>query len=320
LPRELAGLKPRYSYGSQKRYELAFETDLDKVAYTLAGDATGKPSKSHQKYRDWLESNGLDPAEIAEYGARVVKPSIKEMAASSTATSGTLQVRNQGFGGADFAAELPNLEGWRNVETGVGGTVGEGYTGVSRITEREANELARVAFRISGITDFRLVDRIPIVYGETQARAYGDMSLVGQQAEIAGLYAPNALPGERFNKLAAYDMIQVAMSAYGNTVSFTKALSVTYHESFHRLQRWFLTDAEQGVLARSEKAIRELAALNAESLGNTRNAARFRDGTISLKKPPPKRLLGLPGGSSFPKKSAAYLPRSRSWLIKQSTG
>jgi hypothetical protein len=302
LPRELAALKPRYSYGSQKRYELAFETDLDKVAYTLAGDATGKPSKSHQKYRDWLESNGLDPAEIAEYGARVVKPSIKEMAASSTATSGTLQVRNQGFGGADFQAELPNLEGWRNVETGVGGTVGEGYTGVSRITEREANELARVAFRISGITDFRLVDRIPIVYRETQARAYGDMSLVGQQAEIAGLYAPNALPGERFNKMAAYDMIQVAMSAYGNTVSFTKALSVTYHESFHRLQRWFLTDAEQGVLARSEKAIRELAALNAESLGNTRNAARFRDGTISLKEATAEAFAGFARGLQLPEK------------------
>jgi hypothetical protein len=299
LPRELAGLKPRYSYG-QKRFELTFETDLDRVAYTLAGDATGKPSKSHQKYRDWLESNGLDPAEIAEYGARVVKPSIKEMAA--TAEPGTLQVRNQGFGGADFSAELPNLEGWRNVETGVGGTVGEGYTGVSRITEREANELARVAFRISGITDFRLVDRIPIVYGETQARAYGDMSLVGQQAEIAGLYAPNALPGERFNKLAAYDMIQVAMSAYGNTVSFTKALSVTYHESFHRLQRWFLTDAEQGVLARSEKAIRELAALNAESLGNTRNAARFRDGTISLKEATAEAFAGFARGLQLPEK------------------
>jgi hypothetical protein len=30
-----------------------------------------------------------------------------------------VQVRNQGFGGADFSAELRNVEGWRNVETGV---------------------------------------------------------------------------------------------------------------------------------------------------------------------------------------------------------
>ena len=313
LPRELAGLKPRYSYGSQKRYELAFETDLDKVAYTLAGDATGKPSKSHQKYRDWLESNGLDPAEVASYGARVVKPSIKEMAASSTATSGTLQVRNQGFGGADFAAELPNLEGWRNVETGSGGTVGEGYTGASRITEREANELARIAFNISGVTDFEVVNRIKEVYGPAQAAAYGDMSLVGQKVELAGSYGPGPL----FGGSMADDQIRVAMSAYGVTKSFTQMLSTTYHESFHRLQRWFLTAAEQGVLARSEKAIRELAALNAESLGNPRNAARFRDGTINLKEATAEAFAGFARGLQLPEKVGGIFTKIKE-LIDQS--
>ena len=298
LPRELAGLKPRYSYGQNKRFELEFETDLDKVAYTLAGDATGKPSKSHQKYRDWLESNGLDPAEVASYGARVVKPSIKEMAASSTATSGTLQVRSQGFGGAEFSAELPNLEGWRNVETGVGGTVGEGYTGVTRITEREANELARIAFNVSGVTDFQIVERIQKVYGPAQAKAYGDMSLVGQSTELGGLYAP----GTVFGGDMANDQIQVAMSAYGVTKSFTQMLSTTYHESFHRLQRWFLTDAEQGVLARSEKAIRELAALNAESLGMANKAARFRDGTINLREATAEAFAGFARGLQLPEK------------------
>jgi hypothetical protein len=312
LPRELAGLKPRYSYGSQKRYELAFETDLDKVAYTLAGDATGKPSKSHQKYRDWLESNGLDPAEIAEYGARVVKPSIKEMAASSTATSGTLQVRNQGFGGADFSAELPNLEGWRNVETGVGGTVGEGYTGVSRITEREANELARVAYEISGVTDFEVVRRIEEVYGPAQAKAYGDMSLVGRSADLAGLYAP----GTRFGGSMADDQIRVAMSAYGETKSFAQMLSTTYHESFHRLQRWFLTDAEQGVLARSEKAIRELAALNAESFGMASKAAKFRDGTINLKETTAEAFAGFARGLQLPEKAGGVFTKIKE-LIDQ---
>ena len=298
LPRELAGLKPRYSYGQNKRFELAFETDLDKVAYTLAGDATGKPSKSHQKYRDWLESNGLDPAEVASYGARVVKPSIKEMAASSTATSGTLQVRNQGFGGAEFSAELPNLENWRNVETGVGGTVGEGYTGATRITEREANELARIAFNVSGVTDFQILERIQFVYGPAQAKAYGDMSLEGQGTELAGLYRP----GTVFGGDMANDQIQVAMSAYGVTKSFTQMLSTTYHESFHRLQRWFLTDAEQGVLARSEKAIRELAALNAETLYMASKAARFRDGTMNLKEATAEAFAGFARGLRLPEK------------------
>jgi len=285
LPRELAGLKPRYSYG-QKRFELAFETDLDRVAYTLAGDATGKPSKSHQKYRDWLESNGLDPAEVAAYGARVVKPSIKEMAA--TAEPGTLQVRNQGFGGAEFSAELPSLKGWQNVETGTGGTIGEGYTGVNRITERQANELARIAYEVSGVMDFEILNRIEVVYGKKQAREYGDMGLVGKTAELGGIY--------KYGKRMADDAIQVAMSAYGRTLSYSRMLSNTYHESFHRLQQWFLTDKEQAVLARGEKAIRELAASNAEAFGNLQAAAKFRNGTTGIREAVAEAFAGYMRG------------------------
>jgi hypothetical protein len=271
LPRELADLKPRYSYG-QKKFELAFETDLDRVAYTLAGDATGKPSKSHQKYRDWLESNGLDPAEVAAYGAQVVKPSIKDMAA--TAAPGTLQVQNQGFGGADFSAELPNLKGWQSVETTTGGTVGEGFTGATRITEREANELARIAFQITGVTDFRIQERIEATYGPRQARAYGDMSLVGQKAEIAGSY--------RHGKAMADDTITVAMTAYGVPKSFTQMLTTTYHESMHRLMEWFFASAEKLVLARSEKGLREMAALLMEDSLLPGKARAYRDGTIKM--------------------------------------
>ena len=285
LPRELAGLKPRYSYG-QKKFELAFETDLDRVAYTLAGDATGKPSKSHQKYRDWLESNGLDPAEVAAYGARVVKPSIKDMAA--TAAPGTLQVRNQGFGGAEFSAELPSLKGWQNVETGTGGTIGEGYTGVNRITERQANELARIAYEVSGVTDFEILNRIEVVYGKKQAREYGDMGLVGKTAELGGIY--------KYGKRMAGDAIQVAMSAYGRTLSYSRMLSNTYHESFHRLQQWFLTDKEQAVLARGEKAIRELAASNAEAFGNLQAAAKFRNGTTGIREAVAEAFAGYMRG------------------------
>jgi hypothetical protein len=289
LPRELAGLKPRYGYG-QKKFELAFETDLDRVAYTLAGDATGKPSKSHQKYRDWLESNGLDPAEVAAYGARVVKPSIKGMAA--TAAPGTLQVRNQGFGGASFSAELPNLKGWQSVEGGTGGTIGEGYTGVNRITEREASELARIAFQITGVTDFEIQKRIEVTYGEKQAREYGDMSLVGKKAEIAGSY--------KHGKRMADDTITVAMSAYGRNLSFTRMLSTTYHESMHRLMQWFFTSAENLVLSRSGKDLREMAALTAESFGQTSKAAKYRDGTITMHEVVPDAFAAFMRGMTLP--------------------
>ena len=289
LPRELAGLKPRYSYG-EKRFQLTFETDIDRVAYTLAGDATGKKSAAHQKYRDWLTSKGLNPAEVATYGARVVKPSIKEMAA--TAEPGMLQVRNQGFGGADFSAELPGLSGWTSVETGVGGTVGEGYTGATRITEQEASELARIAYRITGITDFEIQSRIEATYTEKQARAYGDMSLVGKAVELNGSY--------KYGKRMADDTITVAMSAYGRNLSFTQALSTTYHESMHRLMRWFFTSKESLVLSRSEKSLREMAALTAESFGRAGKATKYRDGTIGMGEVVPDAFAAYARGITLP--------------------
>ena len=289
LPRELAGLKPRYSYG-EKRFQLTFETDIDRVAYTLAGDATGKKSAAHQKYRDWLTSKGLNPAEVATYGARVVKPSIKEMAA--TAEPGMLQVRNQGFGGADFSAEPPNLSGWQSVETGAGGTVGEGYTGATRITEQEASELARIAYRITGITDFEIQSRIEATYTEKQARAYGDMSLVGKAVELNGSY--------KYGKRMADDTITVAMSAYGRNLSFTQALSTTYHESMHRLMRWFFTSKENLVLSRSEKSLREMAALTAESFGRAGKATKYRDGTIGMGEVVPDAFAAYARGITLP--------------------
>jgi hypothetical protein len=184
-----------------------------------------------------------------------------------------------GSRGTDFSAELPNVSGWQSVETGAGGTVGEGYTGATRITDAQASELARIAYNISGVTDFEILNRIEVVYKEKQARAYGDMGRVGQTAEVAGTYAP----GTVFGKSMAEDQIRVAMTAYGATKTFTQMLSTTYHESFHRLQRWFLNEKEQFILARGEKAIRELAAQKAEANGQPGYAGRFRDGTINLK-------------------------------------
>ena len=188
----------------------------------------------------------------------------------------------------DFSAELPNLKGWQSVETTTGGTIGEGFTGATRITERQANELARIAYEVSGVTDFEILNRIEVVYGKKQAREYGDMSLVGKTAELGGIY--------KYGKRMADDAIQVAMSAYGRTLSYSRMLSNTYHESFHRLQQWFLTDKEQAVLARGEKAIRELAATNAESFGNFQAAAKFRNGTTGIREAVAEAFAGYMRG------------------------
>ena len=195
-------------------------------------------------------------------------------------------------GGADFSAELPDLSGWTSVETGVGGTVGEGYTGATRITEQEASELARIAYRITGITDFEIQSRIEATYTEKQARAYGDMSLVGKAVELNGSY--------KHGKRMADDTITVAMSAYGRNLSFTQALSTTYHESMHRLMRWFFTSKENLVLSRSEKSLREMAALTAESFGRAGKATKYRDGTIGMGEVVPDAFAAYARGITLP--------------------
>ena len=195
-------------------------------------------------------------------------------------------------GGADFSAELPDLSGWTSVETGVGGTVGEGYTGATRITEQEASELARIAYRITGITDFEIQSRIEATYTEKQARAYGDMSLVGKAVELNGSY--------KYGKRMADDTITVAMSAYGRNLSFTQALSTPYHESMHRLMRWFFTSKENLVLSRSEKSLREMAALTAESFGRAGKATKYRDGTIGMGEVVPDAFAAYARGITLP--------------------
>jgi hypothetical protein len=288
------------------------ESRVTAAAESLVGWSTnpGAEPMSIDQALDLVRNKGaiLNPDAIPGLDVDAARND-KSMGRTTPDTEAVAQAYKQFY---EFSAELPNLRGWASVETGAGGTVGEGYTGATRITEREASELARIAFQVSGVTDFQLADRIAVVYQEPQARAYGDMSLVGQRAEIAGSYAP----GTRFGGDAANDQIRVAMMAYGRTKSFTELLSTTYHESFHRLQRWFLTDAEQGVLARSEKAIRELAAQNAESFGMASKAARFRDGTINLKETTAEAFAGFARGLQLPEKAGGVFTKIKS-LIDQ---
>jgi len=80
----------------------------------------------------------------------------------------------------------------------------------------------------------------------------------------------------------ADDTITVAMTAYGAPKSFTQMLTTTYHESMHRLMEWFFGAAEKLVLARSEKGLREMAALLMEDSLQPNKARAYRDGTIKM--------------------------------------
>lgn len=88
LPKELAGAKSRYSYGS-KRFTLKFDSDLDFATYILAQD---KPSKSDAKYlATVMEQTGMTEAEARAKGEEV-KGNIYEMAKGAK-NGDTLRVR-----------------------------------------------------------------------------------------------------------------------------------------------------------------------------------------------------------------------------------
>lgn len=80
LPKELAGAKPRYSYGA-KQFTLQFEDDLDKATYILAQKM---PSKREADYlREVITQTGMTEAQAREQGVQV-RERIKQMAKSAT--------------------------------------------------------------------------------------------------------------------------------------------------------------------------------------------------------------------------------------------
>lgn len=77
LPKELAGAKPRYGFGS-KLFTLNFKSDIDKALYIVAKEI---PSKADAKYMEFLQ--GIYPdASIEEIRAKgkIVRSAIKELA------------------------------------------------------------------------------------------------------------------------------------------------------------------------------------------------------------------------------------------------
>ena len=68
LPKELAGAKPRYAFGSNQ-FSLTFQDDFDKAAYISAQKTK---SKADQKYIDWAKSvSGMSEAEIRAHGQEI---------------------------------------------------------------------------------------------------------------------------------------------------------------------------------------------------------------------------------------------------------
>lgn len=76
LPPDLAGAKPRYSFGD-KRFTLDFESDLDKAAYILAQSTASKREADYLKAV--TDQTDLTEDQIRQHGVNV-RAAIKEMA------------------------------------------------------------------------------------------------------------------------------------------------------------------------------------------------------------------------------------------------
>jgi hypothetical protein len=90
LPKELAGAKPRYSYGN-KQFQLQFNSDIDKALYITAQKT---PSRRDADYRSWLEAQGFTPDQIAQ-GGQQVREAIKGVAAKADPATGPINLPAQ---------------------------------------------------------------------------------------------------------------------------------------------------------------------------------------------------------------------------------
>lgn len=103
LPRDLSG--SRTNWGGAL---LDFETDLDKTAYILAGDAKGA-SKRAAKFREAVLDAGINLEALVEHGKQL-KKRIKDYAGTSQPSnaSGVVSIPNQGF--VDNGAPSPAIQ------------------------------------------------------------------------------------------------------------------------------------------------------------------------------------------------------------------
>lgn len=107
LPRDLAGAKPRYNYGS-KGFTLKFDSDVDRAAFITSQKTK---SKADAKYRKFLTDNGYSDAAIDKLGADV-RAHIKSLAKDGE--PGELLIEAQAA--TRFAEENPQSYGHNSGE------------------------------------------------------------------------------------------------------------------------------------------------------------------------------------------------------------
>lgn len=226
LPKELAGAKPRYGY-RDLNFEVSFGNDLDRAAYTLAGDTKGT-SRQAAKYRQAFKEAGYDIKEVTAHGQKV-KAALKEQAQAwkpdpENRSIQALELPAQAFEGGNALAPLSDI----SQENKILG-LDAGPLPFMDMPTTEAVKTRRIlegvvtdaVKRITGSEDvafhgYTMQQVIPAEHG-------GDGVRVGVQN---GFYEPMT------------DIVNVAGVMDSSP---SRVMETGYHESFHRIQYTLLT-------------------------------------------------------------------------------
>ncbi|MFZ9569553.1 MAG: hypothetical protein ACO28M_06905 [Vulcanococcus sp.] len=239
LPTGLKRSTPRYV-----KTQLVFESDVDLAIYTVTSKT---PSAARDKFVSWLQGDlGMQTAEIQRIGIEL-RAQLKN--APNIGQPGKFTVPDTGAWKAsqDLSVDLPQF----NREPG--GRLGDNYTGRTLLSEEEIKNLVAIVEKTTGMKANQ-VEFPEAVTGQMNAATAASYGVAeGSTYNAFGQY-------KRSSSSPANDIIQIAMMINGRPTSFVERILTAYHESFHRVQRRYLTEAEQKLLLQGDREIRMLAA------------------------------------------------------------
>lgn len=128
-----------------------------------------------------------------------------------------------------------------------GGSTPTGWDAVEAIEFRlpieELEEIDGIIARVAGLDTFETPETIVIPGNSVGAKQWGKT----EDSRASGSYSAGRTP--------AQDVIEIALDSWEGL-----GRSTAYHESFHRLQTWFLTDQERRLLKAANGALRAVVA------------------------------------------------------------
>ncbi|RFC65483.1 hypothetical protein DYI37_03945 [Fulvimarina endophytica] len=130
--------------------------------------------------------------------------------------------------GAQFTA----FEGWSSIDAAA----------EPRLSEDEQQAILEIVRQVSGLSMAKFYERIDVPINNPGLKAWGRAGRDGETVAVGGFYQPVG------------DMIGIALNNPGD------GRSTAYHESFHRLQRLFLSDQEKALLANETETLRAIVA------------------------------------------------------------